>query len=135
MENCESPAGRFLIAISAWEVRMSLWIEVPTLSERASGETLLAFEDPHWSLNSAQWLGDSVVALRLRKYPGNHFPPEIAATIDCAARTAEINGRHVGSLTQVEHCLDASLEWRMAVPPPPPDHNRLAGFFRRLFGS
>ena len=75
MQNCESPDGRFLISISAWEARMSLWIESPTLSERDSGEQLLAFTDQNWSLDSADWLDEAVVVLNLRKYPGNHRPP------------------------------------------------------------
>jgi hypothetical protein len=112
MENSESPSGRFAIAIAAWEVRMSLWIEVPTLSDRSSGEQLLVFKDPHWSLNSAEWLNDAVVVLKLRKYPGNHVPQEVTATIDCLARTAEVNGTPVDSLALLEDRLDATLVWQ-----------------------
>jgi hypothetical protein len=135
MQNCESPTGRFLIGISAWEARMSLWIESPTLSERDSGELLLAFTDQNWSLDSADWLDEAVVVLNLRKYPGNHRPPQVIAKIDCAARTAEVDGRRIDSLAQLEHVLDESLEWIYAAPLPPQRGGGLLGIIRRLFGA
>jgi hypothetical protein len=112
MKNSESPSSRFLITISAWEARMSLWIETPTLIDCSSGERLLVFKDSNWSLNSAEWLSESVVVLKLRKYPGNHIPSEVTATVDCTAKTAEVNGKKVDTLGNVERYLDAALVWR-----------------------
>ena len=91
---------------------MSLWIETPTLTDQASGEQLLGFRNPNWSLDSAEWLSESVVELKLRKYPGNHVPAEIAARIDCGDRTAEVAGKRLDSLERVEDCLDKALVWR-----------------------
>jgi hypothetical protein len=112
MDNSDSPSGRFGVTISALEARMSLWIETPTLSDRSTSEQLLVFKDSNWSLNSAEWLSDSIVVLKFRKYPGNHIPPEVTATIDCLAKTAEINGKRVDTLAQMERCLDEALTWR-----------------------
>jgi hypothetical protein len=133
MENSESPSGRFLITISAWEARMSLWIETPMLSDRTSGEHLLVFKDSNWSLNSAEWLSESVVVLKLRKYPGSHNPAEVAATIDCSARTAEIDGKRVSTLALVERCLDEALAWRKATPPNIQGGGGLRRLIRRFF--
>ena len=91
---------------------MSLWIETPLLCERRSGQRLLVFKDSNWSLNSAEWLSDSVVVMKLRKYPGNHLPPEVVTTIDCIAGTAEVEGKKVGSLAEVERFLEEAIVWR-----------------------
>ena len=113
---------------------MSLWIENPTLSDRSNGEQLLAFQDPHWSLNSAEWVNESVVVLRLRKYPGSHIPPQVSATIDCVAGTAEVDGKRVGSLALVERALDDALVWRQSTPPNPNAGSKLRGLLHALFG-
>jgi hypothetical protein len=86
MRDSTSPTGRYLITLSAWEARMSLWIETPLLSDQSSGEQLLGFRDSHWSLDSAEWSSDSVVELKMRKYPGNHVPAQLDLKIDCGAR-------------------------------------------------
>jgi hypothetical protein len=135
MENLDSPSGRFGISISAWEVRMSLWIETPMLSDRSSGQRLLVFKDSHWSLNSAEWLSESVVVMKLRKYPGNHIPPEVVTTIDCIAGTADVEGKKVDSLAQVERHLDEALVWRQAAPPVSNRGQGLCGFVRALLGG
>jgi hypothetical protein len=110
MNGSTSPSGRFEITISAWEARMSLWIEVPTIHDRVAGKELLTFEDPHWSLDSTEWRSDSVVALTMRKYPGNHRPVDIVATVDCLGATADIGGTTV-PLEQLERSLDSALTW------------------------
>jgi hypothetical protein len=110
MNGSTSPSGRFEITISAWEARMSLWIETPTLRDTATGETLLSFEDGNWSLDAADWRSGSVVALDLRKYPGNHRPSSVVATVDCVARMAEVAGETV-PLNRLEGALEKSLTW------------------------
>lgn len=132
MEDSASPTGRYAVMVSPWEVRMSLWIETPVLFDCGAGKPLLRFKDPLWSANSADWLGDSVVALKLRKYPGNHVPAEVTALIDCAAGTAQIDGKRVDSLARVERCLDDALEWPPSTPPA--GGRGLRTFFRALFG-
>jgi len=126
-----SPTGRFLTVISPWEARMSLWIETPTLRDTTTGETLLSFRDSNWSLDSARWLSDSIVELTLRKYPGNHLPVDIVATLDCASRTAKVGSMELQSLLEVESALEESLTWRTAAPAKPPAG--VAARLRRFF--
>jgi hypothetical protein len=111
MTESRSPSGRFEISVSAWEARMSHWIETPTISDSFTGKEVLRFEDPNWSLDSAQWLSDSTVVLTLRKYPGNHHPTSLAATVDCLAGTAAVEGTSVPSLRHLERALDGALTW------------------------
>ena len=110
MTGSQSPSGRFEITISAWEARMSLWIETPTLLDRHSNEAILVFQDPNWSLDSATWTSDATVVLTLRKYPGNHRPTSLVATVDATARTATVEGTTV-PLTALESLLDEQLTW------------------------
>lgn len=105
-----SPDGRFTIEITAWEARMSHWIETPRLVD-ASGAVVFAFVSSSWSLDDATWTAPRVVRMTLRKYPGNHTPPQILCTIDCDARTATI-GEAVVPLAELEGHLDGSLQWR-----------------------
>src|ERR1700741_2899613 len=82
-----SPSGRFLITLYEREVFNTHWMHTPTLSDSESGETLIAF-DEQWSLDASEWRGDSV-ALTLRKYPGDHVPPQLVVSIDCLAKAAK----------------------------------------------
>ena len=112
---------------------MSLWIETPTVLEKATGETLLAFKDGNWSLDAARWLSDSVVELTLRKYPGSHLPVNVIATLDCANRTARIAETELRSLAEVEFALDNALTWRAVTPPPRAVRSGFASVVRRFF--
>lgn len=105
-----APGGRWAVVTAPWEVRMSLWIESPALVELPANTPIFAFRDVHWSLDSAAWISDDVVEWRLRKYPGNHLPVDLAVQIDCARRIAVCDGREF-PLTAVEAALDARLRW------------------------
>jgi len=69
----------------------------------------------------------------MRKYPGNHQPADLIATIDCVARTAETGGEHVNSLDLLESRLEASLRWIFATPPQAVEDRSLLGRLRRFF--
>jgi hypothetical protein len=134
MTDSESPTGRFRIAISPWEARMSLWIETPSLLDKTTGETLLSFKDGNWSLDAARWLSDSVVELTLRKYPGNHLPVQVVAMVDCAKREAKIGEMELRSLAEVEATLERMLTWRSAeAPPKKPTAGGFGALLRRFF--
>lgn len=87
---------------------MSLWIESPCLVDAASGATIFAFRDVHWSLDSATWISDDIVQWQLRKYTGHHRPVDLSAQIDCARRIAVCDGREF-PLTTADAALDARL--------------------------
>jgi hypothetical protein len=135
MQGSKSPSGRFEITIAAWEARMSLWIETPTLSDRLTGQDLFSFKDPNWSLDSAEWLSDSIVALKMRKYPGNHLPAHVVVTVDCLAGTADIGGTTVPSINDLERHLESALTWNYSAPPQTgSSHNSVVKLLERVFG-
>lgn len=113
---------------------MSLWIETPTLLDKMTGTTLLSFRDSHWSLDAARWVSDSIVELTLRKYPGNHLPAQVVATVDCVNRNARVGQGEATSLEEVEGALESALTWRTVAAPPQP-HGFAAGLRRFLFGK
>lgn len=105
-----SPNGTYVIGIVPWEVQMSLWIETPLISVRATDERLLTFKNPHWSLDRAEWHGDSVVTLTLRKFPGDQARPDVQATVNCLARTAIVDGQALDDLRTLEAVLDQAIK-------------------------
>ena len=105
-----APNGRWAVRTAAWEARMSLWIESPCLVNAASGATIFAFRDVHWSLDSATWTSDDIVQWQLRKYPGHHRPVDLSVQIDCARRVAMFDGCEF-PLENSEAVLDAKLCW------------------------
>jgi hypothetical protein len=128
-----SPTGRFEVRVSPWEARMSLWIETPAIFDKASGECLFSFEDSNWSLNSANWLSEAVVELRLRKYPGGHTPPEITLTIDCVAKIAQTEQERGLVRRNVEPALNRALTWPQPVENKP--NTGIANLVRRLLSA
>lgn len=99
-----SPSGRYEVRSHAWEVRMSHWIESPSIVDQQASAVVYAPQDASWSLEQAGWESDSVVRLELRKYPGGKGMDAVR-TIDCAARRARIDGREIPLAA-----LDAALE-------------------------
>jgi hypothetical protein len=128
-----SPDGRFAVVTAQWEIRMSLWIETPSIVATATNEQLFAFRDANWSLNAATWTAADRVTLRLRKYPGSHVPGEIAADIDCTSRVARTGTAEV-PIAQLEKELDAQLTWPTAAPAQP-SRGGLSALLQRLFGK
>ena len=106
-----SPDGRFHIWISSSEVRMSHWVERPTLTDTQTRQNILFFQDSNWSLDQATWLDNHTVQFVMRKYPGNHKPVDVTATIDCLARTAKVGDREVKHLFELEGVLDSMLKY------------------------
>ena len=106
-EKYSSPTGRFIFHIDAWEARTSHWIESFTLVEATTGSTVLALQDSAWSLDHAKWIGDAVVKMQLRKYPGDHRPSSFEMKIDCDARMAELASGPPVCLERLERALEA----------------------------
>lgn len=85
---------------------MSHWIEAFALLESSSGAVVFEPSDSNWSLDSAVWLNDSTVLLRLRRYPGDHTPPVFEVKVDCQACTAEVAGQTSIPLQAIDSVLD-----------------------------
>ncbi|MDR3414848.1 MAG: hypothetical protein P4L83_01565 [Nevskia sp.] len=105
-----SPGGRYVIRVYPWEARMSLWIECPELYDTVGGRRLFVPKDGHWSLDSAQWQSESVVTMRLRKYPGDHSPSQFEVTLDCASLAASLDSVAVGSVAGLEPALERAYQ-------------------------
>jgi hypothetical protein len=128
-----SPDGKFRITIETYEAFNSHWVLLPTIEDVATTEVLLKL-DRGWSMDDSKWVGDDVAELTLRKYPGNHSPPDLIATIDCAARMARVNAGGIVALDALEANLNAALTWIHAEPAPPP-RNLLARILRSFRGE
>jgi hypothetical protein len=107
-----SPDDRFQVLVAVWEARNSLWVESPTLYDTETKTTLLKFTDDNWSLDSAEWISSSQVRLTLRKYPGDHRPTQLVATIDCTVRTAKVEQLLPVPLENLEELLEQLLQWK-----------------------
>jgi len=128
-----SPSGAFEIRVAMREIFNSHWLEVPTILDRSDGSTVWTVTDDKWSLDGAVWEGNAV-KMTLRKYPGNHTPGDLEATVDCDTRTAHLDEAAV-SLAALEAGLEARLSWIFAEPDKPAPRNdllaRLQRFLRR----
>jgi hypothetical protein len=94
---CTSPNGRYVIYVHAHEMRMSHWIFTPEMVDSTTRRVLFRPHDDAWSLDAALWQTPSLVAMTLRRYPGDHAP--IAATFDCSSGVAHIDGTAVDPFT------------------------------------
>jgi hypothetical protein len=103
-----SPDGQYQITLAEREAGNSHWVLTPTLRDTRSGETLLELSS-RWSLDETHWRSESSVTLILRKYPGNHTPPDVTLTVDCAARTAQVGEAPPHPLADSESHLDGAL--------------------------
>lgn len=89
-----SPTGRFEVRAHPWEPRMSHTILPPLLFDTKTTEYIYAPDDSAWSVDRADWEGESVVRLSLRKYPGGKGT-EVELIIDCLARTTSFKGKPI----------------------------------------
>ncbi len=88
---------------------MSHWIESAELIETATEETLFSFSDTNWSVDNAEWQSPTVVALTVRKYPGNHLPPDFTVVLDCEAKTVVVDGVLMEKFHLAESYLDEQV--------------------------
>ncbi len=105
----QSPSGAYAIEVIAWEAAMSLWVESPVLIDRVTGTDLLRFKDINWSLDKATWLEDSKVRLLMRKYPGDHTPPDIEVFVDCVGRTGRVGTQEAHCLLELEDAMNLAV--------------------------
>ena len=84
-ETVVSPSGTYAVEADPWEARNSQWVYTPRVIELTTGKTVLALSDTRWSMDSAIWVSDSEVSLRLRKFPGDHLPLHLEVLVDSQA--------------------------------------------------
>ncbi|HTQ17152.1 hypothetical protein [Mycobacterium sp.] len=101
-----SPGGRYLVSVDPFEAGPYRWVETPELLDTAVGRVLLALKDPYWHLDSADWQGESEVALHLRHYPDGQT---CVVAIDCVRLTACIDGTDPGRLGHLGDSLQRVL--------------------------
>lgn len=128
-----SRSGRFQIDLDEREVFNTCWVGTPTIIDRADCGVVFSFADSHWSADAAAWDGDRVT-LTVRKYPGNHTPGDLRATVDCVARTGAVGDAPQAPLVELEAALEAALTWHWARDLPP-RATGLQGLLRRFFGN
>ena len=127
-----------MITFDEREVFNTCWVQTPTLTDTRTGETLLTFKDRFWTADEVEWRSDSVVVMELRKYPGNHLPGTLKATVDCSAGSSAVEDQPSRAIAVLERDLEAALTWRFASPDSDPGPGtpleRLQNYLRRLFG-
>ena len=105
-----SPDGRYRVAFSVYEMRMSHWVETPVIINSASGKPLLDLCTSDWSADTTAWRTDSqAVTFELRRYPGD--APDVTVTVDLPRRTCTVEtaaGNESVSFDQVKAWLE---EW------------------------
>jgi hypothetical protein len=126
-----SPSGRYEISRYSHEAFNTCWVDTPTVTDKQTGETVLAFTNTNWSLDDAKWQGGSVVVCEMRKYPGNHEPRGLVITLECDSRQARIGGGEEVPFRGLEASMEASLQWFYATAPEP--LAGLRGLLRRIF--
>ncbi len=105
-----SPGGRYQIRVYPQEMRMSHWVETPEVIDIVTNRCLFHPLDDNWSLISAVWQSESVVTLRMRRYPGTVEPSSFEVQFDCAKPSAKVGGAEVENLGKVEHHLKKAYD-------------------------
>jgi hypothetical protein len=107
---CTSPDGRYVIYVRPREMKMSQWTFTPEMIDSTTGRVVFHPREAAWTLEKVVWQTASLVAMRLRKYPGDHSP--VGATFDCASGAAHIDGIAVPFTNQamMEKVLEEAYE-------------------------
>lgn len=73
-----SPDGNYTILISPTEMRMSHWVERPSLQDVRNNVVLFDLSNSLWSADTVVWAADSQsVTLEMRVYPGTRPPVQL----------------------------------------------------------
>lgn len=112
IEITPSPNGAFAVHAEPWEARASQWVYCPRIVDLLQKELLWSPADKMWSLDKATWTSDSIVRLRLSKFPGDQHPPCLEVIMDCETRTARVGDSAELCVTELEPRLDAALAGR-----------------------
>ncbi|WP_020607332.1 hypothetical protein [Spirosoma spitsbergense] len=103
-----SPNRQYKLRFDSYEMRMSHWIDQPSLIRVQDDVCLFALNQDDWSAWEVRWLSDSTILLVMRKYPG---------LIDC---TIELNvgtneGQAVSRRASVAGSFSAVKSWVLGL--------------------
>ena len=102
-----SPDGAYVLTLGSYEIRMSHWIDYPTLQVSESKEVL--FDAPAlWSADSIEWSADSnFVRMNLRVYPGSK--PSLEVCLYPATRRGKALSKSVLPPAESDLLVEGSL--------------------------
>lgn len=93
------------MSVEPHEMRMSHWVYAPKFADMSAGRVLFDLTGKLWDLMAVTETED-VLALRLRKYPGDR--PEVNLQVRRNGRVFLISGRPVDAM-ELERHLDAAI--------------------------
>jgi hypothetical protein len=102
-----SPNGRYVIYVHPEKMHGGALAFKPEMFDSTTKRVIFHPRQRGWTLESAVWQTASLLSMSLRRYPGD--PAPIAATFDCASRTAHIDGIPVEPFHDAEK-MEQALE-------------------------
>ena len=99
-----SPDQSYKVSFSSYEVRMSHWIDQPSLIRVGDNVCLFALNKDGWSARTVRWLDHSTVELTMGKYPGL-----LACTVVLHASTYQAEA--ISGIRSVAGPIPAVIEW------------------------
>ncbi|MVM41854.1 hypothetical protein GO730_36225 [Spirosoma sp. HMF3257] len=105
MDEFFSPDQQYKLSISSYDIRMSHWIDQPSLIRVSDNVTLFDLEHL-WSASDIKWLNPSTVTMYLRLYPGL-LACEV--TLNPASNQGQVTGQagtFEGTLTDVQEWIN-----------------------------
>ncbi|MPR37224.1 hypothetical protein [Salmonirosea aquatica] len=107
-EDIFSSNRQYKVSFDSYEMRMSHWIDQPSLIRESDSACLFSINTDDWSAWEVSWLDESTVTLVMRKYPG---------LIDC---TIELNiatneGQAISRRASVVGSFSSVKEWVLGL--------------------
>jgi hypothetical protein len=109
--------GRYVLYVHPEEMNGGELAFTPEMVDGTTGRVLFYPRQRGWTLDTAVWQTASLLAMRLRRYPGD--PAPIGATFDCASGAAHIDGIPVDPFTNTSRMEEALREVYEAGAPQP----------------
>lgn len=103
-----SPNRQYKISFDSYEMRMSHWIDQPSLIRVYDNVCLFLLDKDDWSAWEVCWADDSTISLIMRKYPGL-----ISCTIELNVDTNE--GQAISRRASVAGSFSAVKDWILSL--------------------
>lgn len=105
-----SPDGRYCVRVLPWEARNTLWVYSPCIVDTRRRICVFRFADACWSVDQSNWLCDTAVELKLRKFPGDRTGTGIRVVVECERDVGQVDGESEVGLSELETALEAMIE-------------------------